>query len=593
MTGLKRKLLFVAYLQIIACYTYAKNNLCDSLCGKTYAEQYYVLDGLYEPMKKAEAPLLKKQFWEMEQCAEAHKDQQLKYGLRLIKYRIYISEHIVVPDFEDSLSNYLDEVDKKGFNYLKAQALDVFSMYYWVRLKAPAPAFEYLLTAYDIYRNVPETDFPPKYTLLYNLAIRYCWFNDYETARRLLAKAIKTMPVPNAPYGAMPTSLPAKYNVLNLLGLCYRNMGIYDSAVYYFNLAIANAEELEKDVWVGILKGNIGITYYHQQKYHEAIPLLEEDIRICLERDRAVENVPKSMAMLADAYVHTGQPGKAITLLEQLSRILSENQYWGEYDMLQTVYATISKTYFSLGLKDRAYAFLDSAQTKKDSLYLKNNALILAGAERKMELDNRRAIVKKLRGEAELERLRKNWLITALVLLAGMIILFINRQRIALRRRSERAEAEKQKVEAELAGATQMLDSFTQSVHEKNEMIEKFSAEIEKLRTENNGGLSDEYNEVLLQLEQTTILTDEQWDRFRSMFEKVHGGYLNRLKTKLPGLSPAETRIMALSKLKLSNKEMAGMLGISPDAVRMSKHRLRKKLDLAEDNSIDNLADII
>lgn len=303
--------------------------------------------------------------------------------------------------------------------------------------------------------------------------------------------------------------------------------------------------------------------------------------------------MPKSMVILADAYLHKGQKDTAIALLQKANDLIAAENQWDLYERLQSVYAIEAKTYFSLGQKDKAYAFLDSAQIRKERFYKRYGTLILAGAERKVELENRREMLTRMRNAAELQKTRMTGFIVVLVLFAGLVILFINRQRIVHRRRSENAEAEKQKIETELANAKTMLDGFMHSVHEKNELIEKFTAELDKLRNKYNGGVPENYTETLTQLQQSIILTDEQWESFRDMFEKVHAGYLQRLKMKLPGLSPAETRIMALSKLKLSNKEMAGMLGVSPDAVRMSKHRLRKKLDLSEEKSIDELADEI
>ena len=91
----------------------------------------------------------------------------------------------------------------------------------------------------------------------------------------------------------------------------------------------------------------------------------------------------------------------------------------------------------------------------------------------------------------------------------------------------------------------------------------------------------------------SAILTDEHWEEFRGRFEKVHGGYLLRLRTKLPDLSPAETRFMALAKLQLTNKEMSGILGVSPDSIRMMRHRLRRKLNLDEDGSLEEMINSI
>ena len=80
---------------------------------------------------------------------------------------------------------------------------------------------------------------------------------------------------------------------------------------------------------------------------------------------------------------------------------------------------------------------------------------------------------------------------------------------------------------------------------------------------------------------------------FGQLFEKVHSGYLYRVKEKIPGLTPAETRLMALVKLQLSTKEMAAVLGISPNSVRSTWSRLRKKLNLPEEGTMEELLEII
>ena len=76
---------------------------------------------------------------------------------------------------------------------------------------------------------------------------------------------------------------------------------------------------------------------------------------------------------------------------------------------------------------------------------------------------------------------------------------------------------------------------------------------------------------------------------FKELFEQVHVGFLQRLKEKMPGLTPADTRFLVLTRLKLSNKEMAGILGVQPDSIRTSKYRLRKKFNLDDDSDITAL----
>ena len=56
---------------------------------------------------------------------------------------------------------------------------------------------------------------------------------------------------------------------------------------------------------------------------------------------------------------------------------------------------------------------------------------------------------------------------------------------------------------------------------------------------------------------------------------------------RFSGLSPAEMRLLILTKLNLSTREMVHLPGISIDAIRKSRYRLRKKLNLEEESSIE------
>jgi len=138
------------------------------------------------------------------------------------------------------------------------------------------------------------------------------------------------------------------------------------------------------------------------------------------------------------------------------------------------------------------------------------------------------------------------------------------------------------RAQEELDQAARELASFTKNISEKNRLIEELQHQI-----------GDTGSEALRQLQHSTILTEEQWSDFKLLFDKVHIGYLQRLKEKLPGLTPAETRFIALSKLKLSNREMAAMLGIGTDAIRQHRSRLRKKLQLPEEEAIEEMIESI
>jgi DNA-binding CsgD family transcriptional regulator len=55
----------------------------------------------------------------------------------------------------------------------------------------------------------------------------------------------------------------------------------------------------------------------------------------------------------------------------------------------------------------------------------------------------------------------------------------------------------------------------------------------------------------------------------------------------VPDMTNAEQRMAALIKLRLSGKDAARILGISPDSVRKSRQRLRQRLGLQGDEELE------
>jgi DNA-directed RNA polymerase specialized sigma24 family protein len=131
------------------------------------------------------------------------------------------------------------------------------------------------------------------------------------------------------------------------------------------------------------------------------------------------------------------------------------------------------------------------------------------------------------------------------------------------------------------------LSNFTQSLREKNNIIENLKNDIEKRAISDdteapNFSKESEKDSFLNQLTQETILTEEQWRSFRHKFERVHYGFFQKFVHEVPEATESELRLAALTKLKMTNNEIAAMLGISPESVNKTRYRLRKKIDKEE-----------
>lgn len=141
-----------------------------------------------------------------------------------------------------------------------------------------------------------------------------------------------------------------------------------------------------------------------------------------------------------------------------------------------------------------------------------------------------------------------------------------------------------QKKQDELRESKKQLDHFSLAIQEKNKLIEQF-----KDRMHNTSHKDEKQIEYLQQLSESIILTEKDWEEFQQLFNTVHKYFLVRLKLKEPNLTESEVRLVALTKLKLSTKEISCMLGISPKSVNKSRYRLKKKLSENSNKTLEEL----
>ena len=137
---------------------------------------------------------------------------------------------------------------------------------------------------------------------------------------------------------------------------------------------------------------------------------------------------------------------------------------------------------------------------------------------------------------------------------------------------AQELKAQNEKIAAENQFNKTELDNYTQQLREKTEAFDKLKTDFEAQNT------GVEQQNWLNQIQEATILTDEQWRNFKYKFENVHNDFFGRLQAYMPTATEAEKRLMALTKLDMSNNEIASMLGISPESVTKTRYRLKKKV---------------
>jgi len=81
-------------------------------------------------------------------------------------------------------------------------------------------------------------------------------------------------------------------------------------------------------------------------------------------------------------------------------------------------------------------------------------------------------------------------------------------------------------------------------------------------------------------------LKAEAWNQFDMYFKKVHPDFFTQLILYCPSISPAELRLAAFLKLNISTKDIAAIMFLTVDSVRTARTRLRKKLNLKQEENL-------
>lgn len=80
---------------------------------------------------------------------------------------------------------------------------------------------------------------------------------------------------------------------------------------------------------------------------------------------------------------------------------------------------------------------------------------------------------------------------------------------------------------------------------------------------------------------------EKQWKEFTGIFEQVHQVFFDKLNALYSDLTTNDIKLLALHKMNMDSKDMATILGISPDSLRVARYRLRKKLNIPEGDTLN------
>lgn len=443
-------------------------------------------------------------------------------------------------------------------------------------------AFELYHHALRIYQKL---DNPMAVSNLYNnIGLIYSEQKRYEKAREYYHKSL-----------AIDSGLDNIKGVImayNNIGSSYAHQDALDSSLHYHSMVLELAGKIQDRQAISHAQINIGELYLLKAQYKQADSCFNLAHAAKIEMD---DKLGQTIVLLnkGKLYYLTNAFSQSVNAYENcldLARQISSVKY------LKEASYGLFEVYDKMGNENKAFTHFKQYQVYKDSLLSENTNNRIFNIEALYKTEQEEQEKELLRKERIIERNRKwSYAMGAgfVILLAGILVLWqvmrIRRERHLRQVEKERNELQQQNLRQELEHNRNELMAYTQTLLEKNRLLEELRENLQGIDLTVDQLKEKTRLEKISELTQARIITEEDWMQFKKLFDKVFPGFFNKLKENYPGITTAETRLAALIRLNLSGKEIATMTGVSAESVKKTRQRIRKKMELQQEDDLEQL----
>ncbi|TLV00880.1 tetratricopeptide repeat protein [Dyadobacter luticola] len=392
-----------------------------------------------------------------------------------------------------------------------------------------------------------------------------------------------------------------KAGIYGGIGHLYEKTQLYDSAFYFQRKALASYERDRHMDGAAKIYENIGSIYEDLENYDSAYFYFNKAY-ILNDRQRNDAAQIEVVNNLGDVLRKTGRFREGL-VYSRKSLEMARNK--GDLYQQSGAFNDIAKSYNLLNKNDSAFYYLALSRSYLNDIYSEESNKQLALLQTLYEIENKDNEIEKLTQARKADTLIAIATGVTVILIVLVAILIISRQRLKikneqnLRAQSQRVyETQSQLMEADLKNKqleeenlrqqletkTKELSSYTLHVIRKNQQLEDLRAKLVEMLRDDKRDQRKQIRQLSEQINEG-LQDDRHWEEFRGIFEQVHQAFFERLQQRADSLTANDLRLIALMKMNLTSTDIATLLGISQDSLRVIRHRLRKKLNLpAGDN---------
>ncbi len=382
------------------------------------------------------------------------------------------------------------------------------------------------------------------------------------------------------------TSEESKIKIYNTLSLIYRDKLDNQTSEKYLQKAYNQAVKLKIDAWIGILSGNLGYIALTRNENEKARKLIELDFQMS-KKNKQTSSELNALALLIELDLAENKIAQSALKMKTFDSLMVGEE---SPQLLGLLYRTKTVYYEKIGQDKKALSNFRKYISFKEILDEERQFLNIQNAEFQIEFEKKQGeniVYKEKKKKDDLIILGLFVICLILGLTSFIIIKQIQRKR---KQDKEILTLRALKMEDELNATEREMRALLSTIFDKNKVISELSEQLETAEKNQFVRTDSEKESMLTHLQSFSLLTENDWIEFKRLFEKLNPGFFDFFHDQFPEITAAEIRLAALIKLNLSNIEMARTLAISPDSVRKTNLRLRKKLNI---ESLDDLARFI
>lgn len=383
--------------------------------------------------------------------------------------------------------------------------------------------------------------------------------------------------------------LAASTGERRLLGLTYLNRSILlknqDDTQEAFRLnheAVTIFTELDAKRDLALALNNEGQVHKHLGELDSASVYYRRSLDLCEQIDDTLGRAT-AWYNLSDIAARQGHVKDAFT---KGWRALALAQEVRDKVRITETLLLLSGLHEQHGRPDSALVYFKVYNAYEDSLNTVNRSEALAIQQARLGAEVKDLRILNLQNERSLQKAR-TWGLIAGILVIMLIGAFVTQKRLAaMRNRKRLLELELLNANTVLAIQERELKHHILAIAEKTAQVLDLQAELAEHPVH-----AFAHEEEVAELLERKILTDDDWSGFKQKFASIYPHFFARLKLLGVSLTEGEVRFMVLQRLGLAPKEMAEVLGISPQSARVGKLRLKKKLVSEGMGSLEDFLD--